>query len=211
MANARRFLRWAGIALARRAKPARTSRHRACAHWNGTTLTFDDGTFALDGNAAVGLLAVTARAAPAHRAARSPSTGSRSIPISGAKRDARGGGSRCIDWASAQIFRCGFAHLGGGDHRPRRSSWGAAGSPSAPRRFGRERGGRARVLRRLGVRAASASTCRKTATKATATATISSTCRSMTACSTLGARCPGQRDWRGQEPSCRPRAALTTT
>jgi AsmA protein len=29
------------------------------AHWNGTTLTFDDGTFTLDGNEAVGLLAVT--------------------------------------------------------------------------------------------------------------------------------------------------------
>jgi hypothetical protein len=29
------------------------------AHWNGSTLTFDDGTFSLDGNKAVGLLAVT--------------------------------------------------------------------------------------------------------------------------------------------------------
>jgi AsmA protein len=29
------------------------------AHWNGTTLTFDDGAFELDGNAAVGALAVT--------------------------------------------------------------------------------------------------------------------------------------------------------
>ena len=58
MANARDFLRWTGVPL-----PAGKSlQHLSAsgmAHWNGTTLTFDDGTFALDGNEAVGLLAVT--------------------------------------------------------------------------------------------------------------------------------------------------------
>jgi AsmA protein len=34
------------------------------AHWNGTTLSFDDGSFALDGNSAVGVLAVTPGARP---------------------------------------------------------------------------------------------------------------------------------------------------
>lgn len=58
MPSARRFLRWAGIAL-----PEGQSLQRltaaGMAHWNGTTLTFDDGSFTLDGNTAVGLLAVT--------------------------------------------------------------------------------------------------------------------------------------------------------
>jgi len=58
MENARRFFRWAGIPL----PPGRSLNKLTAAgtaHWNGTTLTFDDGTFSLDGNAAVGLLAVT--------------------------------------------------------------------------------------------------------------------------------------------------------
>lgn len=58
MENARRFFRWAGIPL----PPGRSLNKltaAGAAHWNGTTLTFDDGTFSLDGNAAVGLLAVT--------------------------------------------------------------------------------------------------------------------------------------------------------
>ena len=58
MANARDFLRWTGVTL-----PAGKSlQHLSAsgmAHWNGTTLTFDDGAFVLDGNEAVGLLAVT--------------------------------------------------------------------------------------------------------------------------------------------------------
>ncbi len=58
MANARAFLRWAGVAL-----PDGTSLQKlsasGAAHWNGTTLTFDDGSFTLDGNSAVGLLALT--------------------------------------------------------------------------------------------------------------------------------------------------------
>jgi hypothetical protein len=33
-------------------------------HWNGTTLTFDDGAFTLDGNTAAGLLAITPGARP---------------------------------------------------------------------------------------------------------------------------------------------------
>ena len=58
MANARDFLRWTGIPLADGKSLQRLSAS-GMAHWNGTTLTFDDGTFALDGNEAVGLLAVT--------------------------------------------------------------------------------------------------------------------------------------------------------
>jgi AsmA protein len=58
MNNARRFLRWANIGL-----PPGPSLQKltaaGTAHWNGTTLTFDDGAFSLDGNTAVGLLAVT--------------------------------------------------------------------------------------------------------------------------------------------------------
>lgn len=58
MNNARRFLRWADIGL-----PPGPSLQKltaaGTAHWNGSTLTFDDGAFSLDGNAAVGLLAVT--------------------------------------------------------------------------------------------------------------------------------------------------------
>jgi AsmA protein len=56
--NARSLLRWTGIAL-----PAggglQTLTASGPAHWNGTTLTFEDGAFTLDGNAAVGLLAIT--------------------------------------------------------------------------------------------------------------------------------------------------------
>ena len=58
MENARRFFRWAGIAL----PPGRSLQKLSAAgaaHWNGATLTFDDGAFSLDGNQAVGLLAVT--------------------------------------------------------------------------------------------------------------------------------------------------------
>src|SRR3990170_8718447 len=58
MANARRFLRWAGIALPEGQSLQRLSAS-GTAHWNGATLTFDDGSFTLDGNTAVGLLAVT--------------------------------------------------------------------------------------------------------------------------------------------------------
>jgi AsmA protein len=58
MANARDFLRWTGIPLADGKSLQRWSAS-GMAHWNGTTLIFDDGTFMLDGNEAVGLLAVT--------------------------------------------------------------------------------------------------------------------------------------------------------
>jgi AsmA protein len=56
--DARRFLRWAGVPL-----PAGHSLQRltlsGTGHWNGTTFTLDDGAFSLDGNKAVGVLAVT--------------------------------------------------------------------------------------------------------------------------------------------------------
>jgi AsmA protein len=58
MTSARDFLRWAGIPLPDGKSLQRLSAS-GMAHWNGATLTFDDGTFTLDGNEAVGLLAVT--------------------------------------------------------------------------------------------------------------------------------------------------------
>jgi AsmA protein len=61
--DGRRFLRWVGVPV-----PKGTSLQAISAkggvHWNGTTLTFDDGSFALDGNEADGLLAVTVGAVP---------------------------------------------------------------------------------------------------------------------------------------------------
>jgi hypothetical protein len=58
MANARQFFRWAGIPLVEGPGLKGLSASGA-AHWNGTTLTFDEGSFALDGNAAIGALAIT--------------------------------------------------------------------------------------------------------------------------------------------------------
>jgi AsmA protein len=58
MANTRAFLRWAGIDLADGESLQRLS-VSGQAHWNGTTLSFDDGSFTLDGNTAVGALAIT--------------------------------------------------------------------------------------------------------------------------------------------------------
>ncbi len=58
MENVRSFLRWSGVAL----PPGRSLQKLSAAgtaRWNGSTLTFDDGTFSLDGNKAVGLLAIT--------------------------------------------------------------------------------------------------------------------------------------------------------
>ena len=58
MADTRAFLRWAGIELAE-GRSLKALSASGAARWNGTTLTFDDGAFAFDGNAAVGALAVT--------------------------------------------------------------------------------------------------------------------------------------------------------
>ena len=63
MTSARDFLIWAGIKLPP-GKSLNKLSASGLAHWNGTTLTFDDGSFALDGNEAVGLLAVTPGARP---------------------------------------------------------------------------------------------------------------------------------------------------
>ena len=142
MANARDFLRWAGIAL-----PAGKSlQHLSAsgmAHWNGTTLTFDDGTFTLDGNEAVGLLAVTPGPRPRvdgtlafDRLALDPYLGS-GAPAGRAAR------SRAGRSTSAQIFRCRSAHLGGGDHRSRRQARARRVHHQRQARFGRGRRGRA--------------------------------------------------------------------
>ena len=61
--NVRRLLAWAGIELPNGESLKRFSAGGAF-HLAGSTLTFDDGTFALDGNRAVGLLAVTGGARP---------------------------------------------------------------------------------------------------------------------------------------------------
>ena len=61
--NAREFLRWTGIPLPD-GPSLKGLTATGSAHWNGATLTFDDGSFALDGNSAVGLLAITPGARP---------------------------------------------------------------------------------------------------------------------------------------------------
>jgi AsmA protein len=58
MTSARAFLKWTGIPLPD-GKSLQRLTASGMAHWNGATLIFDDGTFTLDGNEAVGLLAVT--------------------------------------------------------------------------------------------------------------------------------------------------------
>ncbi len=63
MPSARDFFIWAGIGLPP-GKSLKKLSATGLAHWNGTTLTFDDGSFTLDGNEAVGLLAVTPGARP---------------------------------------------------------------------------------------------------------------------------------------------------
>jgi AsmA protein len=63
IADGRRFLRWAGIALPPGSSLQGLSA-KGGAHWDGTTLTFDDGSFTVDGNEADGLLAVTVGATP---------------------------------------------------------------------------------------------------------------------------------------------------
>jgi AsmA protein len=63
MADIRRFLSWTGIPLPE-GQSLRQLSASGPAYWNGTTLTFDDGSFTLDGNVAVGLFAITPGARP---------------------------------------------------------------------------------------------------------------------------------------------------
>lgn len=63
MSSARSFLNWVGMRLPRSDSLQRLSAEGSV-HWSGSTLTFDDGTFMLDDNAAVGLLAITAGTRP---------------------------------------------------------------------------------------------------------------------------------------------------
>jgi AsmA protein len=58
MANTRAFLRWAGIDVAD-GESLQGLSVSGQGHWNGTTLSFDDGSFTLDGNTAVGSLAIS--------------------------------------------------------------------------------------------------------------------------------------------------------
>ena len=61
--DARRFLGWVGVALPE-GESLKNVTASGTVHWSGPTLTFDDGTFAFDGNEAIGLFAVTAGARP---------------------------------------------------------------------------------------------------------------------------------------------------
>jgi AsmA protein len=56
--NARQFLNWLGVAVPD-GESLRGLSASGSVHWAGSTLTFDDGSFTLDGNSADGLLAVT--------------------------------------------------------------------------------------------------------------------------------------------------------
>jgi AsmA protein len=59
----RHFLDWVGVAVPK-GESLRKARATGQVHWTGPTLTFDDGEFELDGNTAVGLLAITAGERP---------------------------------------------------------------------------------------------------------------------------------------------------
>ena len=176
MTNARRLSPMGRHPVAGRAKACKSCRHRASAHWNGSTLTFDDGSFTLDGNTAVGLLAVTPGPRPRvdgtlafDRLALDPYLGS-GAPAERAEAAKHGITGRS---ASAQIFRCRSAHLGGGDHRPRKSRSGAAGSPSAPSKAWSRARWASLSCAAARRRAASASICRKRLPKPLFTATVS--------------------------------------
>jgi AsmA protein len=59
----RHFLDWVGVAVPKGGS-LRDARATGQVNWTGPTLTFDDGEFEVDGNAAVGLLAITAGERP---------------------------------------------------------------------------------------------------------------------------------------------------
>ena len=63
MDDTRHFLNWVGVALPEGGS-LKTLSATGTAHWSGATLTFDDGTFSLDGNEADGLFAITAGERP---------------------------------------------------------------------------------------------------------------------------------------------------
>ena len=90
----------------RRGGVCRSCRQSGTAHWNGSTLTFDDGTFSLDGNASGRPARRHAGATSAHRWRRSISTGSRSIPISAERRagGCRGASRACSSKRSLKYF-----------------------------------------------------------------------------------------------------------
>ena len=130
IANGRRLLRWAGIVL-----PEGQSLQNISAtggvNWDGTTLTFDDGSFSIDGNAADGLLAITT-GAPPRIGGRSPSTGWCSILISPGR-----GPTTSPLLQGCSIGRCSNISMPicasqRQRSRLRPSSSGVAASPSAP-------------------------------------------------------------------------------
>jgi AsmA protein len=59
----RHFLNWVGVAVPK-GESLKEARATGRASWAGPTLTFDDGEFEIDGNTAVGLLAITAGERP---------------------------------------------------------------------------------------------------------------------------------------------------
>lgn len=63
MSDARQVMNWLGISLPKGKSPHKVTAS-GLAHWSGSTLSFDRGTFSLDGNEAVGLLVFTAKDRP---------------------------------------------------------------------------------------------------------------------------------------------------
>jgi len=61
--DARRFLNWVGVSIPE-GNSLKNFAASGTVHWSGSTMTFDDGTFELDGNEAVGLFSLTASARP---------------------------------------------------------------------------------------------------------------------------------------------------
>ena len=86
--NVRRFAVWSGIDLP---NGSNLNGFTASGAFRiaGPTLTFDDGNFTLDGNSAVGLLAITKGRNTAYRRRRLPSTGLAAWPLYRARN--RGG------------------------------------------------------------------------------------------------------------------------
>ncbi len=113
------------------------------AHWNGTTLTFDDGSFTLDGNDAVGLLAVTPGMRPRVDGTLAFDRLALDPYIGGSTRGRTAGRASRARSGAPQIFRCRPAHLGRRDHRPRHRARARRVHHQRQTGLGRERGGRA--------------------------------------------------------------------
>ena len=158
--DGRRFFKWIGIRIPD-GDSLRGFSAAGAFHLAGSTLTFDDGTFTLDGNKAVGLLALTAgKPRPRvegtlafDRLVLDPYLGS-AKPSAGKQPCAGLRGALPLQPAAPAIHRRRPAHLGGGNRRRRAQarSWRIHHHRQAG--IGGERSRRARIVRRLRRRAA---------------------------------------------------------